>query len=760
MASPFYLFRKYQKAFLVVAGVLAMFIFVVADPLMSWLQSSSGGGGSRNAKTVVTTWDGGSMNLRQLDMLSQRRFKISEFLRNLVGQAAGMIEQEGGTALPPNLPDFRLQDNNPRSVQVGCVTTRVLAELAEKSDISISDDVINHYLREWGLRRMGDAEMAQILGRVGLNDKTLFAGLRELLMGNFYINSYSLATLGIMPEERWQDWKRINDRIALQAALLPAEKFLAEVPEPSEAELNQFYALNKDRIGGSFHRVMNVTLPSPDPGFREPRRVKLQYLLASVDDWTQKLSDSVTEVEIADYYERNKRAQFVQMSTSTSAEGLFDDDTEPTTETPAEENKTPAESSEETPTEETPTEETPIEEAPAEENPTSEGQPAEDESSQLPRKSPFRLAALQTEEEEEEEEEEPAAETEAEAEETADAETADTETADTETEEPVKYVPLEEVREQIRRSLARDKAVVELQKIVDRVYGKLQSAYNPYGFKIVSARTEEKELPAPPVELSDFVAIARETGLTSEETVLLSDRDLADTFVGKSLDAQSRREFVVQAMFGDQELYEPYRSTDLDGNSYIVCKVEDVASSVPEFDAVRDAVLAAWKEQEAAKLALAKAEELAEQAKSGGDTVATVARGAGYETVTTDMFSWLSFGTTPQEMQRGARLGEAPPLEAVDDQFMTQAFELKPDQKIALLNHDHSSAYVLQLDRREQAEADMRQQFLAEANAWYGGRAMTRSRQQGAYFGLIRELTDRIGLDREKLEEFLSKDKQ
>ncbi len=749
MASPFYLFRKYQKAFLVVAGVLAMFIFVVADPLMSWLQSSGGGAGSRNAKTVVATWDGGSMNLQQLDRLSQRRYKISEFLRNLVGVAAGKIEQEGGTAIPPTLPDFRLQNTDPRSVQAGCVTTRMLADLAKKSDITVSKNAINHYLREWGLRRMGDADMANILQRVSLSDKSLFAGLQEMLMGNFYMSSYSLATRGIMPEERWQDWRRINERIAVEAAILPADNFLAAVPEPTETELKAFYDLHKDRIDGSEHMVMNARLPSPDPGFREPRRVKLQYLLASVDDWTQKMTEAVTETEIVDYYEQNKRVQFVKTSNSISTDGLFDEAevVEAASEAVEGDQEGNADNSEEKAVEETteePVDEEAVQDSPASEEP----QPAADESSQqLRRKNPFRLAAFQNNIEEPVEE--PVEE---------ESETEDSSTE--EAEEPVEFVPIEKVREQIRRLLAEDKAFVELKKIVDRTYAGLQSAYNPYGFKVVSARAEEKEVPAPPAKLSDYIALATESGLASEETVLLSGQELAGTFVGKAVDAQTNREFVVQAMFGEQELYEPYRAIDQDGNSYIVCKVEDVPSRVPDFEEVKEAVLAAWKKQEASKLALAKAEELAELAKTSGDTVAIVARAQKYEVVTTDMFSWLTFGTTQADMQRGYRLGEAPPLESVDADFMTQAFKLKPDEKIALFNHDHSQAYVVQLSRREQTEDEMRQRFVAEANTWYGGRIMNSVRAGGAQRQLLGQLAEKSNLNLDKLEEILSKNSQ
>ena len=91
---------------------------------------------------------------------------------------------------------------------------------------------------------------------------------------------------------------------------------------------------------------------------------------------------------------------------------------------------------------------------------------------------------------------------------------------------------------------------------------------------------------------------------------------------------------------------------------------------------------------------------------------------------------------------------------------MTQAFDLKPEQKTALLNHDHSNAYLLQLDRRELTEAEMRQQFLAEANSWYGGRVMNSARWGASQRQLLGQLSKQTGLNLEKLEEFLSGDSE
>lgn len=795
MASPFYLFRKYQRAFIAIAAVVAMFIFVVADPLMTWLQSS-GGGPQRSANTVVASWNDGEINLMELDRLTQRRYKISQFLRNLVGRAAQKIELQGGTALPPNLPDFRLPNTNPQAVQQGCVFTQIFAERAKDAGISVSDAFINHFLKEWGLGNTSDTEIADLLSSVGLSDRALFAGLRELLMTHFYTTSYTLSSAGAMPEERWEDWKRLNERIVVEAAVLPTESFVSEVPEPTDAQLKSFYEEHKDRVDGSFDLVSGVPLPSPNPGFREPRRVKVQYLEGNVSDWTLKLQESVTEEEIADYYERNKRTLFVKTSSSvssadTSIEGLFDDESPATDESESNdaatdgaaasdeemEDNQPEPEPDDPETDEPATDEASSssidgesiensgdnasEAAEETEAPPTES-PADNETGRVGRPSPFRLVSLQ------EETEAVAEEGEASEEESASEEPASTNADDTseddagEGEEPLEFEPLENVKDQIRRSLAVDKAVVELQKLVDRTTATLQTAYNPYGFEVVSARTEEREVPEPPAKLADYKAIATETGLNSNETVLLSQRGLSETIVGRAVDAQSRTQLVHQAMFSDLELFEPFRAIDLEGNAYIVCKTEDVPSRVPDFEEVRDDVLAAWKQAEAAKLALAKAEEMAKSAQESGDTVAVVAGAGNYKTVTTDAFSWLTYGgATQADMQRPPRLSQVPPLESVGIEFMEKAFELKPNEKVAVTNYDKSAAYVVQLDRREMTEDEMKQQFLSDSvNGWFGGQMMNVVRSRVARSQFETELGEEIDLNLDMLREIQAANSQ
>src|SRR5690606_4856811 len=204
------------------------------------------------------------------------------------------------------------------------------ADQARKAGISIGDDVINNFLKEVSFRRVTGPEIQELLqqmrgGRArGLEDQ-LFSGLRELLLGHTYMTSYSGNIRNVLPEQRWDDWRRINERISLEVATVPVSDFVKEVPDPSDAELRAFYEQYKDDIGHQVSWVMGTELPSANPGFKQPRRVKVEYLLGDVATWSEKFQNSVTEEEIADYYERNKRTQFVKPGNMPEFdESLFD----------------------------------------------------------------------------------------------------------------------------------------------------------------------------------------------------------------------------------------------------------------------------------------------------------------------------------------------------------------------------------------------------------------------------------------------------
>ena len=716
MASPFRYFRKHQKAFLAIAAVLAMFIFVVGDAIMGCVGQAAGGR-SNAPNAIVTTWDGGSMTVQELDLLSQRRHFLHEFLANLYQEGKYRAESAGETPGEPDVPTFFLSRDASRAAVMGrCIEERILADQAREVGMSVSDMMINDFIRKTGFQHVTDEDIRIILERTRRYDlrtteEWLFSGLRELLLGNLYANSMSSTVMGVSPEQLWVDWRRVNDRIALDAVVLPVERFVSEVPEPTEAQLITFYERYKNRVVGVPVTEMGIELPSPVPGFQEPRRVKLKYLLGDVTAWTQEMLASVTDEEIADYYERNKRTQFVKLVGE--EEAVESEDLKKADQKDSDE----VESGEE--------------------------------------------ASADVESGEAESGEEASADVESDEAESGEEASADVESDEEVDEvEDVEYEPLDKVKDDIRNQLANDKAVVELKRVMESAYGDLTTVFNRYGGEMVAAQAEERDPPPAPERLADLAPLAKEKKLAFEETVPLSDREMFDTMVGKAVDVQSGSRNVTYAAFTDLRLYEPFLAQDLDGYWYLVLKVDDQPSRVPELKEIREQVATAWKRSEAAKLALKKSEALAREVEASGKTLVDVFANSDNEVTTTDLFSWITFGNTPVEMQQGPRLGDAPPLTAVGNEFMQRAFSLTGPEVIGMLNFDHSQAYVLRLARRERTEDELRRAFLAEVANSQAMQVMEAIRTQNNQRTMLSQIILRVSLDVNSLQKFLQSESE
>jgi hypothetical protein len=817
-------FRKHSKAFMATAAVICMFLFVFA--------SGTGGSGNANdnkriASATVATWDGGSINEGQLASLLRARLITNDFLRKLFFEGGGQNEND----LPPGVPNFVVASERSRELEEDVITTEVFSSLATSAGMTVSDEIVNYYIEQFGLNRVDSNTVRSILantgdGNVRGNEALVFATLRKLLLSYFYRRAYEDEAAVVMPEQRWEDWRRINEKISLTAAVLPIQRFLGDVPEPKEADLTRLYDQYKDKEPDLVYNVMLRELPSPDPGFAEPRRVKLQYLVGSVAERTKALLDTVTEEEIADYYERNKRSDFTKMEADAAED--FDNDAPAAEDTdaapgadepaasaeetaPAGESETPADgeapASSDAPAEpsaedaapadaqpaeagaEPPAEsagETPPSTPPATDAPAAE---AGDQSSNR-RPSPFRFAALQAA---------PAADATEAAEATAaaadaapgaddaEAETPATPASDApaveapaaddasndapaeggttatdaadgakpadgtpenESEEPIEYLPLAEVRDEIRETLARDKAVQQLETQIGEASAKLQTEYNQYGRAVVEAQVAEKSEPKPPAKLESLQWLADEYKLSLVTTEPLTQGQLFELEVGKAADDQSGRISVTQAMFTSLKPFEPFVAKELEGDWYLVLKTEDAPGRVPSFAEVRDKVALAWRRIEASKLAEKKAQELAKESESATESFEEFFKAKGYEVVPqTALFSWRSYSLGPG-MGYPAELSEVPELKNVGQDFMAAVFSLKDDEVKSQLNFDHSAAYVFRLHSRQYTPDELKKRFLEEANTWTGGADMTRER----FYVARRQLDQKLLVDVAKFE--------
>src|SRR3954470_3904341 len=309
MASPFRLFRKHQKTMLAVAGVICMFVFVVGDSLFSYF------GGSRNARAtndreaggVAVSWGGGKLTNRQLNDLVARRKMVNFFLREV--EANGRRPSvEAGVDAPELRVESLLGRESPQDhVEEHVVKIKLFADAARKAGMKVSDDTVVQYLMDWGRGNVSSQDMRKMLkGRTGVTIDYVIDAIREELLARNYLRSHEYAFGTVTPQQRWKDWLEVKDFVVLEAAAVPAESFLVDVKDPTEAELTAFFEQYKDREAQLDFPDGVTELPSATPGFRIRRKVDLQFVQANYEELLAKAEPKITDQEIAKYYVEHK----------------------------------------------------------------------------------------------------------------------------------------------------------------------------------------------------------------------------------------------------------------------------------------------------------------------------------------------------------------------------------------------------------------------------------------------------------------------
>lgn len=756
MASPFRLFRKHVKPLLVLFGVLIIFVFVIGDSLSVIMGSGSERStpsGSRKPGAVAVRWDGGKLTNAELSRLVMRTRILNALQRQILEEGARAVFAGGGTSLPRlRVEPLNLPERLDQGAEQELVLRQICAAKARELGMQVSDGQVVSFLQQLGRGYVSVDNIRQMISRlqVGTGVATVdyvLNGLREELLVRNYLASYWFARYTVTPDQRWEDWLKMNDRVIVEAAAIPIEMFLVDVPEPTEEELKEFFEKYKDRVPRP-DRVMGIEMPSPEPGFAVPRRVELQFVAAEYAKLLDQAESEVTDEEIEQFYEDNKDIHFIQFGTdllddlggaATDESFSADTDTNASTGTgdaAAEDTNeaTQAESSAGSTTSDTAT---------SDDGAATRGtaQPA-------------------TEEEEEEEETNAADEasssdlTPGDAESNAANDSAGEGEA---TSEPsTRYQPLEKVRDQIRREIADIKVSERISKLMGQLENELDAKYANYLGSVLDAEDEGEEPPPPPAGLADLSVIAKEHNLEYKKTAPISQLELASMPIGSThrteeanVQPESRVRFRYLAFATDWEPYEPLSLQDTDNNRYLVMKTADIPGNVPTFDEIRDEVVTAWRRQKAAELALKHAEKEAKEAESVGSLEEFFASDENVKVTKSDFFSEITAGSVSREtnMVQSFRLSQPEGIKHADYEMLSMIFDLAPGEVGAALNHDHSIAYLLRVVEHELTPAELQQAFLSEADSWYGYAAWLRFHLQQATSALLFEILESANVD-------------
>ena len=719
--AGFGIFRTYQKASMVALAILAMLAFFVLPPLLQY-----GGQAASLADTPVATWNGGEVREKGLDRAVMMKFVVNRFLQE-AAMAAGRD--------PAQASRF---DVDERSV----VTTMLLAEEAKKNGIVVSDAAINDFLAKETNGQVGADQFEQIMGGLragggGVSQHDLFEALRQELLAQNMLLLLQRGLFGNPPGLRWDYFRRLTQSATAEVVPIDVRSVGGKVDLPSGAVLKAFFEKHKE------------DLPDPrseKPGFREPHRAQVNYLVAKRGAFVDEISKEITDAEIAEYYEKNKTTQFrarpgdtLPADPAVDAGAASGEQSEGAA--PAAEPQAPAESAppatepppaavEPATPAATPATEPPAEPAPAE-------KPAEGSGAALPR-SPFRQVAFQASDAPPADAPAPAAlapqepavvgegaaaeapqppvapAAEAPSDAPADAVTPAADGAPVAADE-ASFEPLEAVSGRIREQLAAQRANARIDNIFDKLALDLSGYAEDLARWQADGKVQGQKAPLPP----DVSVIAKVQGLEGGQTPLQSAEDAFDAGgLGRSFEFirdQSSR-FGMRQLNWVEMIYGPgglnhraLRSRDMEGTRYLSWRTADQPEFVPTFDTARDNVERAWKIVEGRGLARKKAEEIMAKGAKAESLEAAIAGDESLQAFKVGPFFWLS----PQAAASGvAQISQPAGVVMPGHELMSAVFSLEPGGTAVAFNEPKTVCYCIRLIDVEPSAETLKERFI------------------------------------------------
>ncbi|MDR2114915.1 MAG: hypothetical protein LBP87_00885 [Planctomycetaceae bacterium] len=753
---PFRSFQKNRKVWLAILGVGTMISFIILPVLMGLFP---GYGGTGPVK-IASCRRYGNIDEQNVAVLTQNREDLGRFYIILYQQLADPNNQERMIALR-NLEITASQYDQSLEPEE-LINNWLLTQYAKELGMSIDKTNIIKYLTQLTGGLLTNTVYRKTLESAGMPEQRFeYLIALELL----YIRMREMFEIGlnvIPPSTRWEWFQRLNRKMTAEIAAVPVEQFVDKIADPTNSQLQKFFEENKNK---PFNPIQL------ESGFTMPDKIAFQYVEAVPN---QKMLDSISEEEIKKYYEENKETLFrkpvqpmknspVFPSLPSQSGNLFQSgnlggftpsspssQTFPTPQLPTtnpstipqpteivpantekkdsadvEKNVENVEKKEEPKTEPLPTPkaETTPEVKPETENKSEKTEPEKNESSSMGTVK-MRFVSYQTEEEkntnsgtEQPKSEEPKVEVKTEQPKPEEPKV-EVKTELPKPEEPVDlsilYRPFDEVKEQIRLTLATEKAL----KAIPLIEEKMRDYFQVYYTHL------DQEKNAPP--MPDLTAFVGEQGLVLKTVPL-------DTIFGSIKSEFARgaaeREYLFNLFNENPIVFEPKK---IEGENILLWVTEIQTERKPEtLEEIKDIVLKRWKEVEARSLALKRAEELAAEVRHSEKSLAETFAGRSDVPVTeTEQFTYKSYGASmyaaflamrgiPPRLGEVCEKGVAVGDSEIDNrwivapgvEFMEMASSLAVGETGVVFNQPQTVAYVIRLTSTSPSEEVLWEQF-------------------------------------------------
>ena len=99
----------------------------------------------------------------------------------------------------------------------------------------------------------------------------------------------------LTPGQQFGYFARSNRQIEIDVLEIPVSEFVDQISDPDQKELDAYFARYKYQEP-IFNNIAGVSYESPEPGFKFPHRVSVDYVKVNVDREVAKWIDQVTDV--------------------------------------------------------------------------------------------------------------------------------------------------------------------------------------------------------------------------------------------------------------------------------------------------------------------------------------------------------------------------------------------------------------------------------------------------------------------------------
>ena len=310
----------------------------------------------------------------------------------------------------------------------------------------------------------------------------------------------------------------------------------------------------------------------------------------------------------------------------------------------------------------------------------------------------------------------------------------------------VEFRPLAEVQDEIRKTLARERA----EKRIDGLFTAIEDKLRGHARRqAVWQAKDAAGAPQPP----DIAEIAKRDGLEYGASDLVNaSQALAAGGIGSSFELVRdtaaplgfRQVLWGDAVFGEGlGLFRPTRTRDMSGKRFLSWKTEDQPEFVPSFQAARAEVERAWRIVEARPLARSRADEIA-RAAEGGKPLAEVVKEGPFKPETVGPFTWLarsagSFGSAPT-------LSRPEGVSMPGEEFMRAVFGLEPGGVAVAFNEPRTVCYVIRLISYDPSAEVLRERFVDAGTDQRRMAAVAEQEQRQAAVRWVEQLEKRYDL--------------